>query len=61
MSAKKLIDYLPKDKPVLENQLVQAKIDAELWVRVNALRKREGLSWRDLIEAGLRKFMDEVK
>lgn len=61
MGIKKLIDFLPKERTEGVDINVQARIGAELFDKANAARKREQLTWKELIEAGLMKFLDEVK
>ncbi len=49
---------IPKRK---EYYNLHTKIDKNLSDQVNEIREKENLSWSDLIEACLKKFVDEVK
>lgn len=57
--SRKLSDYLRTEKK--RDLLFQARIDGDLHAAVNKLRKRKGLRWRDIVEAGFKQYLDEVK
>jgi hypothetical protein len=57
--SRKLSDYLRTDKKRV--LLFQARIDGDLHAAVNKVRKRKGLRWRDIVEAGFKQYLDEVK
>lgn len=61
--AKNVRDYLPKPEGDPDTVLVQAKIGEQLFNAVNRKRMAEPckVTWKDLIEAGLRKYLDETK
>lgn len=54
---KSILDYLPnKHKPT---RLFQANIDVDILKLVIEQRDKDGLNWRELIEACFRKYLDE--
>lgn len=58
MQQKTIREMIPKRK---EYYNLHTKIDKNLSDQVNEIREKENLSWSDLIEACLKKFVDEVK
>jgi len=48
--------YLEKDK---NKAAVYAKVDKELKNKIEALRKKRGVSWRELITACLKQWLKE--
>lgn len=57
--SKSMLEYLPK--PDEDIQLVQAKISISLFEAANKARHEDRLLWKDLIEAGLKKYLDDRK
>ena len=57
---KKIIDYVPV-KNKRETEIVSCRLPKDLVDNVDRIREKEGLSWAKLIEACLRRFLDEEK
>jgi uncharacterized protein (DUF4415 family) len=47
--------------PSVERAGFQTRVDVSLLAKVNELRKAEGLSWQDLVEALFRAYISETK
>lgn len=58
MSSKNISDYLPDNDPVVN---VQARVSTTLYEEFRSLLKAEGHSFKDFMEASMRKFIDEKK
>ena len=53
--------YLPKAPVLPKKALIQARVDPELLRQVRVVLHLRKLTWNALIEACLRKFIDETK
>jgi hypothetical protein len=54
-------NYIKSAKKAATLQLVQAHVDRELLLKVMNQKKQDGVSWRALIDACLRKYLEECK
>jgi len=53
---------MPEPPPAAEDlQLVQAKVDKELFEKANKARKEDGYLWKDIFEAAMKKYLEERK
>ncbi len=54
----KIKDYLPKEPA--KTTLIQARVDEQVFQSVREVMLSKRLTWNELIEACLRKFLDEM-
>jgi hypothetical protein len=47
--------------PAAETALVQSNISKDLFEMVRAQMKKDGIKWRELLEACLRRYLEEGK
>lgn len=61
-AVRSIIEYMPEPPPAAEDlQLVQAKVDKELFEKANKARKEDGYLWKDIFEAAMKKYLEERK
>lgn len=60
MAGKTIYDYLPEHKKG-EKKLVQANCGKELVNEAQKYMERDGITWRDLIEGQLKRYIEEAK
>ena len=56
--SKSIMEYLPEVDDG-KSQLVQMKCPGDLYKLVNEARKADKLTWKDIILAGFKKYLDD--
>lgn len=59
MKSKPLKQYIAKKPQAVKNVMV--RVDADLWTAADMQRQADGIKWVELIEASLKRYLDESK
>lgn len=60
-AVKSIMEYMPTKEDESDLQLVQAKIDPDIFKAANEARKLDRRTWRQIFEAGCLAYLDARK